>query len=210
MLHPTQEKLLKIASDHNLGSMPLRAIGDLINEPHPQKIKHHLNQLIKKGLIEYKNSKSLIQKVGAEKDKELIVIPILGAANCGPATLYADQNIQGYLKVSSKLLRYRQGLFALRADGDSMNRADINGKNIEDGDYVIIDSKINNPNNKDYIVSVIDNVCNIKRYFEDRQNSQIVLVSESTKELPPIFIHPQEATYLVNGKVVEVIKRPRL
>ena len=34
------------------------------------------------------------------------------------------------------------GLYAIKADGTSMNRAQIDGKSIDDGDYVIIDSQL--------------------------------------------------------------------
>ena len=34
------------------------------------------------------------------------------------------------------------GLYAIKADGTLMNRAQIDGKSIDDGDYVIIDSQL--------------------------------------------------------------------
>jgi len=92
-----------------------------------------------------------------------------------------------------------------------MNRADIEGKTIEDGDYVIIDSEQKNPKNGEYVLSIIDDVANIKRYFEDKKNKQVVLLSESRANFLPIYIHPREIPeYLVGGKVIQVIKKPKL
>lgn len=211
-MHTLQEKLLQLASVHNLSGLTLREIGELIGEKHPQKIKHHLEQLVQKGLIELDRESGTIKRVYRSIDPSalFITIPILGSANCGPATFFADQNIQGYLKISGKLIKPSEGLFAVRAIGSSMDKANIHGKSIEDGDYVIVDSKRIDPQNKDYVLSVIDGMCNIKRFFKDNFTEQIILVSESTREIPPIVIHPEDLQYLINGKVIQVIKKPRI
>jgi repressor LexA len=192
--------------------MALREIGDLAGEKHPQKIKHHLQQLEQKNLIEFDREAGIIKRVrpDTEPGTIFVLIPILGSANCGPATFYADENIQGYMKVSSKLVGQKSGLFAVRAVGNSMNKASIKGNNIEEGDYVIIDKQCISPQDRDYVLSVIDGICNIKRFFKDDRNEQIILLSESTQEIPPIVIHPEETNYIVNGKVIYVIKRPGL
>jgi len=199
-----------------LGGLKLREIGRLIGEQSPQKIKHHLLQLEKKGLIRVDRSKGLIQRTepgwvkGFAKKARLLSIPILGSANCGPAELFAEQNIEGYLRVSDTLLGRRKpaGLFALRAQGLSMNRANVRGKNVEDGDYLIIDSQDRTPENGDIVVSVIDGTANIKKFIRDKENQQIALLSESTREFSPIYIH-EEDDYLVNGKVIQIIKKPK-
>lgn len=208
-MHPIQEKLLQVASSHNLSGKTFREIGELIGEPHPQKVKHHLLQLEQKGLIEIDRDKGMLRRVSPETQygTNLIAIPILGAADCGPATLFADENVQGYLRISSRFIPSRKGLYALKAVGNSMNRANIQGKNIEDGDYVIVDGEQRNPQNRDYVISVIDSVCNIKKFIRDDKHNQIILQSESTQDFPPIVIHPEEVEYFVTGKVVQVIKK---
>jgi SOS-response transcriptional repressor LexA len=209
-MHPLQEKLLQLVSTHNLGAMTLREIGELVAETHPQKIKHHLEQLERKGLIIFHRETGMVRKIthstGATGD--LLTIPILGSANCGRAGFFAEANIKGFLKVSRKVVKPKAGLFALRAVGDSMNRADVKGRSIEDGDYLILD-KDAEVKDKDYVLSILDGLCNIKRLTRDAKKQQILLVSESTGDLPPIVIHPEETDYLINGKVIEVIKKPR-
>ncbi len=138
-----------------------------------------------------------------------ISVPIYGTANCGPRTIYASQNLEGYLKVSKKLLTKRDKIFALRAEGNSLNKANINGKNIEDGDFVIIDSQATNPKNGDYIVSIIEEMANIKKYIWDAKNSQIILGSESTQNYNPIYVH-EDDNIIINGKVIDVIKKPSI
>jgi SOS-response transcriptional repressor LexA len=210
-MHIIQEKILKLVPHKNLGSMTLREIGDLIGEKYPQKIKHHLDQLQKKNLIKIDKNKGIIQKysTGPVKNTQLISVPIVGAANCGPATIFANENIEGYLKISKNILRKFKNIFAIRAQGLSMNRALINGLTIEDGDYLIIDSSQTSPSNGDIVLSVIDDMANIKKYVWDEENNQIVLVSESTKDIPPIYIH-EDDSFMINGKVIQVIKKPKL
>lgn len=216
-MHPIQEKLLSLTEHHNLGAMKLREIGKLIDGPNsPQNIKHHLQQLAKKGLIKIDKRNKKIERIRAGKNKlsGLISIPILGSANCGEATLFAVENPEGYLQVSprilgSKYLKKTRELFALKAVGPSMNRANIDGDSIEDGDYVIADRSQQMPKNGDRVVSIIDNAANIKRFFRDERKQQIMLVSESSLDISPIYIHQDDLqNYLVNGVVVLVMKNP--
>ena len=50
-MHKIQEKIMNVVNSKNLSGMTLRAIGDLIGESSPQKIKHHLGQLAQRGAI---------------------------------------------------------------------------------------------------------------------------------------------------------------
>lgn len=207
-MHTIQEKLLKVIDDKNIGALTLRQIGELIEEKLPQKVKHHLSQLERKGfiLIDRKN-KNITKISNKAKASEIFVsIPIVGAANCGPATIYADQNIEGYLKISKRLVPNKKSVFALRAEGNSLNKADIAGKNIEGGDFVIVDSGNTSPHDNDYVVSVIDGMANIKKYRLDKEHSRIALLSESTQEYSPIFIHKDD-NFRISGKVVDVVKK---
>lgn len=209
-MHNLQEKILKLLDTKNIDGWTLREIGENIGEQFPQKVKHHIIQLEKKGLIKTnKKTKSIVRvRQGAIKNTELISVPIVGAANCGPATIFANENIEGYLKISKNILNKCKNIFAIRAQGLSMNREKINGKTIEDGDYLIIDSSDTSARNGDIILSVIDDMANIKKYMWDSANNQVVLMSNSTQDIPPIFIHENDS-FMINGKVIQVIKQPR-
>lgn len=205
-MHKLQEKLLRIIEEKNLSGMTLRSIGELVGENSAQKVKHHLIQLSKKGFITYNPAKREIRRAQEVSKEGFVSLPIVGSANCGPATIFADGNITGYLKVSKKIAPRGGKLFILRAEGDSMNRARVNGKNIEDGDFVVVDSEQRNPEAGNYIVSVIDEVGNIKKFVPDSQNKRIILKSESTRDYLPIFIH-EDDKYEVSGRVIDVIKK---
>ena len=213
-MNKTQIKLLNLSRHQDLGSMSLRQIAKLVGvENKPQIIKHHLHQLEKAGLIQINLDKGIINptKRGFNSNSTkntFYSLPIVGAANCGPTTIFADEQIDGYLKVSAKMLpRKKQDLYILVAEGLSMNLAEVReGITIEDGDFVIVDKTYKNPKDGDIIVAVIDNMGIIKRYKEDKQYNRIVLESVSTDNFMPIFIH-KEDDFVISGKVIDVIKK---
>jgi SOS-response transcriptional repressor LexA len=140
----------------------------------------------------------------------LFAIPIVGTANCGPATVFAEENFEGILRVSSRLIgRSRPiGLFAVKADGASMNRAKVGGRRIEDGDYVVVDSNDKSVRTNDVVLAIIDNKATIKRFIDDRANGQFVLKADSSFEYEPVHLHPQD-DFSINGKAIAVVKRAK-
>ncbi|MBU2523789.1 hypothetical protein KKG71_01175 [Patescibacteria group bacterium] len=216
-MHSTQKQLLDLITAQNIGDLSYRKISALIPGGNSaQNIKHHLQQLAKRGLIRIDKNKKTISRIksGVKNESNLIPIPILGSANCGEALLFANETPSGHLSVSpailgSKLMKKTQKLFALMAVGPSMNRCNVNGDNIEEGDYVIIDGKRTVPKNNDCVVSIIDGCANIKHFFKDEKNQRIVLCSDSTENIPPIYIHESDLKeYIINGTVVLVMKTP--
>lgn len=66
-------------------------------------------------------------------------VPVYGLASAGDALAFAEDNIDGYLRISESILAPspKAKLFAVKTLGDSMNKEGIN-----DGDYVIFEKKI--------------------------------------------------------------------
>ncbi len=205
-MHQIQEKILELAKTKDVLTLGIRPLGREIGVDQPQLVKHHLFQLQKKGLIKAK-SRSDIQQLlqhSSSLQPSFVQIPVVGAANCGPATLFADERIEKYITVSQSFLKKTNNVFALVAKGDSMNRAQIDGNTIEENDYVVIDSDQRTPHSGDYILSVIDNCANIKKYARTKDGN-IALLSESNSNYPPIYIG-EDDQFIVNGKVIQVIK----
>lgn len=215
-MHKTQTALLDLSKHQDLGAMSLRQMAKLVGvENKPQIVKHHLLQLEKAGLMQVNLDKGVIKPINRGFNLNSVrnlfySLPIVGAANCGPATIFADERIEGYLKVSAKMLpRKKQDLYVLVAEGPSMNRAEVReGVTIESGDFVVVDSTYKNPKNGDIVVAVIDGMGTIKRYREDKQHDRVVLESKSTENFIPIFIHKGD-DFLISGKVVDVIKKSK-
>lgn len=219
-MHIIQSKILRLSESQNLAKLSLREIASGIGMPDesPQKIKHHLLQLQKKGFLSIDRAKGIMGKAAStptwakgllKKKAQLFSIPIIATANCGPATIFAEENFEGFLRVSSKLIGRSKpnGLYAIKADGSSMNRAVVGEKNIETGDLVIIDSNNKDAETGDVVLAIIDNEATIKRFINDRKNGQIALKADSSFDYEPIYLHPDD-NFFINGKVIGVIKKP--
>lgn len=212
-MHIIQKQLLDLIATHeDFGSYSLRKIAEMIGaKGKPQTAKYHLQQLEKDGLIQMNLEAGIIKLVkrgyAKASTSPIYSLPVVGSANCGPATIFAEQNIDQYLKISSSLLpRNKSNLYALIADGDSMNKAEVEkGKTIESGDFVLVDSEYLNYKKGDIVVAVIDGLATIKRYREDKINKMIILEADSTEKYLPIFIHEGD-DFQISGKVVGIIK----
>ena len=99
-----------------------------------------------------------------------------------------------------------KGLYGIKTNGASMNRAEIAGKKIGDDDYVIIDSGRKDVRDNDIVLAIIDNKATIKRFIDDRANGQVILKADSSYDYEPIYLHPDD-DFFINGKAVAVIKR---
>jgi len=205
-----QNKLLALLRDQ--GSVPLkyREIGRRIGEQYPQTVKHHIGILKDKQLIQEENGLLILNKKDLTSE-DFLNLPFYGIANCGPATAFAEDRIEGYIKISKNALPKGniKDFYLVQAYGNSMNQAEVgqNKKNIEDGDIVIVNTKEQSPENGDYVVSVIDGCANIKKFNYNPADNQVVLMSESTDKYFPIVLHEND-DLSVAGKIIEVLKLP--
>jgi len=192
--------------------MSYREIGRELGIENPQTVIYHIGQLKKKGLIYFDNKekRQRVAKPEAFVSDKIFNIPIVGTASCGPALELTQDNIQGYLKISQKSVKRSKpdGLIAVKAVGHSLNKANVNGDSIENGDYVIVNCQ-KQPENGDYVLSTIDGATNVKKYYKDNKKKEIRLVSESTLDIPPIVLHQEDVdalNYLINGVILRVVK----
>lgn len=184
---------------------------------HPSAAHYHVAKLQGEGYLEKESNRP--RSIGVFPDRSLntpihkktgmdaMRVPVYGSANAGPATLFADGNIQGYLKVSRNELGGKGNIFALRVEGDSMNRAHIKNRSLEEGDFVLVDPDQKDAKPDDYVLSIIDDCANLKKFARDKKTGQIMLLSESSnKKHKPIYISSKD-NYMINGKIVGVIKK---
>src|SRR5439155_3401154 len=87
-MHPIQEKLLELSKRENLATLSLREMAKRIKLPSesPQKIKHHLLQLQKKGFLSIDRAKGMMNRTSStqawakgllHKAARLFSIPII-------------------------------------------------------------------------------------------------------------------------------------
>ncbi len=211
-MNETREKLLNLARQKDISKMGLREIARELGVKSPQTIKFHLKKLHDDGSLDFDKPSVQIDK-SMLSTSSLIRIPILGRVSAGPATQRADNEPNGYLRVSSALLQSKnyKDLFALKVMGTSMNKADVSGMAVNDGDYAIVDSSKRSPRDGDYVIAVVDGLANLKKFLYDRTNNQVVLLSESSEDYLPIFVHPEDSNDgLISGTVTQVVRQPVL
>lgn len=206
-MNPIQQKLLGIARLDDIDKMRRVDLTEMVGCEYPSQITHHLRQLVKRGDLVRKDGRLVPALASGEG---LVRIPVMGEADCGEATKYADGRIVDQLAVSPSVLKpeLSDRLYALVARGDSMNRAQVEGKTIEDGDYIVIEKKDNYvARDGDIVVSIIAGLANVKRLRRDNARQRVVLLSESHRQddFSPIIISHQD-DFAIEGKVVDVIK----
>lgn len=207
-MHIIQTKLLELIKKQDLSDIGYRKIGAEIGVDHPQKVKWHLEKLVRDGKIlrNYDGQFSLpkIQKVS----HSIIMLPVLGRANCGEPLLLAGETAEEPVQVSKSLLPRGRAddCFAVRAEGNSMNKANIKGQPIRPRDLVVVDSSQIAPKNGDYVVASIDGYATIKRFSLDNLRRRVMLMPESSERHNPIVLDQDNLAGLrIHGKVIDVI-----
>ena len=164
----------------------------------------YLNELEEKGYIERTSEDRGIKLKGVTKEVFLDV-PVFGMANAGAATMFADQYIEGYLKVSKHIVRDSRNVFAIQVSGTSMNKATVKGKTIQNNDFILVDATWKHYNNGDKVLVVIDGMATVKTYRTVDGKNIVLLPESSDKKHKPIFL-TQEDDFVINGKVIDVLK----
>lgn len=206
-----QEKVLRIIRQYYLENGQAPSLGELqefLGISTKRGVVNHLIALEKKGYIIRTGNPRGIHIV--DNDEEivydyLIGVAILGYANAGTPLVSAEEENLGYIKVDPKLVNKKENLFALIVKGDSMDLAKIEGKNIEEGSYLIVqkDAEIKDG---DVVVAIIDNSATVKRF--KKGDGMITLYPESTNPLnQPIFLD-KDTDVMFNGKVIKVLENP--
>jgi repressor LexA len=119
---------------------------------------------------------------------------LLGTAPCGMPIL-AEENVQAFFSVSTKLACSPYKYFLLKAKGDSMNK-----KGINDGDFVLVRKQLI-AKDGDTIVALVDNEVTIKEF--SRSIHAIVLKPRSTNNAHKPIVAGND--FQVQGVVVTVI-----
>jgi repressor LexA len=152
------------------------------------------------------NEKGIIQKLGDGTYKlildpnfgpsraQTLNIPVVGVVACG-SPIFAEQNIEGYIPISTAIAKTGHRYFLLHAKGDSMNEAGIN-----DGDLVLIKQQ-NTAQEGEYVVALIDDEATIKEFH--KMNDVVILRPKSTNPIHKSII--LEEDFQIQGIVEKVI-----
>ena len=165
----------------------------------PRSAQDILEQLRTKGVIMKLRSgeyQLLVDPVLGGKSAHTVDVPVVGSVACGTPIL-AEQNIEGYIPVSTSIAKRGARHYFVHARGDSMNNAGIH-----DGDMVLIRMQAT-ANDGDRVVALVDNDVTIKEFR--RSNNMVVLMPRSTNPTHQPIILTQD--FKVQGVVIAVISK---
>ena len=167
----------------NRGTMPsVRELMTELNYKSPRSVAELIDGLVVKKFLKKKVDGSLIMiKDVEDRDRATTVdVPILGNVACG-MPIFAEQNIEGYVPVSSEIVKLPNKYFILKAKGDSMDLAGIN-----DGDFVLIKQQ-QTANDGDLVVALIDDEATIKK-IRFQKDTIILWPCSNNKKHQPIIL----------------------
>ncbi len=159
-------------------------------------VQRHTDALKQKRYLS--DSRGLSLPISTEK----IQIPLVGNVACG-IPLLAVENIEAYISIDADSISGQaDDYFFLRAVGDSMNMARIRGRNIENGDYVLV-RKQNTADIGSRIVALIGDEATIKKM--ERGEGCIKLKPETDNPAnKPIYVFDD---FSIQGVVSDVFKK---
>jgi repressor LexA len=180
-----------------LGKPPtLEDIRKTLNYSGISSVQRHTDVLKEKGYLG--NTRGLSLPVSNKK----VQIPLVGNVACG-TPLLATENIEAYISYdASKVQGNAQDYFFLRAVGDSMNNANVSGKTIDNGDFVLV-KKQSTASPGSRVVALVGDEATIKKML--KENDYVRLEPESTNpDNKPIILF---SDFSVQGIVVDVVKK---
>ena len=213
VLTKKQELVLKIIRNCFLenGYAPsLTELQDSLGISTKRGVVNHLIALEKKGYIFRTSEPRGIHMVGDDDEvvyDYLVGIPVLGYANAGTPLVSGEEENLGILKVDRLLVGKKDNLFSLIIKGDSMDMANIDGRSIKEGSYVIV-HKNTDITNGDIVVAIIENSATVKKF--KKVKDMIVLYPQSSNpQNQPIYLDKNTES-IINGKVIKVLENPSI
>ncbi len=209
-----QEKVLSHIRNFFLdnGYAPsLTELQEMLSISTKRGVVSHLEALEKKGYIIRTSEPRGIQIVNDSEDdavyEYLVGIPILGYANAGTPMVLADEQNLGILQVDRTLLGNKKDLFGLVVKGDSMNMRSIDGKNLEEGHYLVVQKNVEYEDG-DVVVAIVDGCATVKNI--KREQDIVILYPESSNLIhKPIYLD-SNSNSMINGKVIKVLDNPNI
>lgn len=201
MINPINEKDKKAFSlIHNkiinYGKAPsLREINEVTGGKSPRSASLVVDRLIKAGLI-IKKGRAIVlaNTIKSVNSVNTVDVPLVGAISCG-APIFAEENIETYIPVSTALAKKGSTYFLLRAIGDSMNLAGINS-----GDLLLVRQQ-QAIDNGEKVVALINDEATVK--IIEKKNNIVILRPKSTNNTHKPIILTDNC--IIQGVVVAVL-----
>lgn len=194
-----QKEVLSKITDltHKKGTSPtFEELRASLDYKQVSSVQRHTDVLKEKGYLE--NTRGLSVPFSNKR----VQIPLVGNVACG-IPLLATENIEAYISYDASKVRGKaQDYFFLRAVGDSMNKTNVSGKTIDNGDFVLI-KKQSTADFGSRVVALMEDEATIKKMVKG--DGYVRLEPESTNpDNKPIILFDD---FSVQGVVTDVIKK---
>jgi repressor LexA len=153
---------------HRGESPTLKEINATTGGKSPRSASIVIDRLVNAGLLKKYGRKIRLSTPFTESQTPIttVKIPLIGSVPCG-TPMFAEQNIEAYIPVSTALAKKGSQYFLLRASGNSMDRAGI-----QDGDILLVRQQ-HIANTGDKVVALIDDEATVK-FFEQTPDAVIL------------------------------------
>lgn len=203
-LTPQQRRILNVIKDLTLelGKPPtLEEIRKTSGLNYISSVQRHVEALKEKEYLDHIPNQSRSLSPSLSNNKK-INIPLIGNIAAGVPIL-AIENIEAYIPYEPSRYKFRaEDYFFLRAVGDSMNQANVKGKTIDDGDFILV-KKQNTAESGQIIVALLGDEATVKKLTQG--NDCVILKPQSSNpNNKPIFIFDD---LTIQGIVIDVIKK---
>jgi repressor LexA len=166
-------------------------------------VQRYLQRLQREGFIErWPGARGI--KLLRDTDGELRTrsVPIVGVVPAGSPT-WAEEHVEGWIRLPEAfLVPASSQFFILRVTGDSMDKAIVDGENIEDGDLVLVRQQ-QTADPGQIVVALVDGEATVKRL--GKGPNYFVLKPESTNHVHQSIVLDRDT--LIQGVVCRVLKQ---
>jgi len=154
----------------------VRILAKELNYKSPRSAAVLIERLYERGVLNKKSDGTLQLaqfdiNLKDEHRAQTVKVPLLGTVSCG-TPIFAEENIEAEISISTKLINQNHRYFLLKAEGDSMNL-----KGIDNGDLVLIKQQ-HTADNGQSVVALINDEATIKEYWNNE--TTIILKPKST------------------------------
>jgi repressor LexA len=188
-------------------SPTIRELAQMFGFSSPKGAADHIGALAQKGYLVKNSSPRSIRLTDKSSallglslpnfDKNIYYLPLLGKIAAG-LPIFADENIEEYVPVSSQIMGKAKGQFLLKVSGDSMT-----GDHIMNGDTLIVKSQ-NTAKDNDIVVALIGEEAVVKRFI--RKKDGTVELRSSNPLYSPIIVKDDEDALKIQGKVIAIYR----
>ena len=171
---------------HGLEAPTLREINEITERSSPRSAVLVLERLEKAGLIRRAGRRVQIVSYRQAHNASISTtgVPLVGSIAAG-APMFAEENVEAIIPVSTALARPGSKYFLLRVVGTSMNEAKIGGVKIEDGSIVLVRQQ-ESADDGDVVVALINDAATVK--ILERKNGMVILRPKSSDPHMPIVL----------------------